>query len=162
MSSANEPIIYAGAMIISVILMAIATSFSGAMLDQAYTLMELNHLRYQSAVATHDVAVQERGYEINESEFWSKVDTTGSNYCVYDDSEEFSYLGSNPNVVNFTEMRVIWSYNNDCTIDPDNLQGETLGETINTFKNLSAYPALYSSIEANSEGIMTLPATLWE
>jgi hypothetical protein len=162
MSAANEPIIYAGAMIISVVLMVIATSFSGAMLDQAYGLMELNHLRYQSAVATHDVAVQERGYAISESEFWNKVDTTGSEYCVFQDSEEFSYLGSNPAHVNFTEMRVKWSYNSDCTIDPDNLQGDTLGETIDTFKNLSTYPTLYSAVDANSEGIITLPATLWD
>jgi hypothetical protein len=165
MTAANEPIIYAGAMIISVIMMVIATTFSGGMLDSAYTLMELNHMRYQSAVATHSAVVQDQGYKLSNSDFWNNIDTTGSNYCVYDNGpHEFSYLGSDTEHVNFTGMRVISTYEDQCTLDPDNLAGDSYSGIIGTWLNLSAYPALYTSVgsPAKSEATVALPETLWE
>lgn len=165
MSGANEPIIYAGAMVVAVLLMVLATSFSGAILDDAYSLMELNHLRYQSAVATHDVAAQ-NAYKLDpeNDDFWSKIDDTGSNYCVYENGNQFSYLGENTSSVNFTEMRVVSSYTSDCNVDFDNLAGDSFGETINNLLDLSAYPVMWTSIGdvSKSEYIVTLPATLWE
>lgn len=166
MGAANEPIIYAGAMIVSVIMMVIATTFSAAMLDQAYSLMELNHMRYQSAVASHGAVVGDSGYRISNSDFWDEVDNDGDNYCLMSDDHEFTYLGGNPDSVNFTEMRVISSYSGNCNIDPDNLEGFDDGSSsaFDTLLNISAYPTMYSAMgdPGKAEWFVTLPGWLWE
>jgi hypothetical protein len=165
MGAANEPIIYAGAMIVSVLMMVIATTFSTGMLSQAYSMMELNHMRYQSAVASHNAIVGAEGYRISSSHFWDKVDNDGDNYCVMADGQEFAYLGQTPDSVNFTEMRVISSFTSNCNIDQDNLEGyDDPSSAIDTMLNLSAYPTMYSAMgsPAKAEWFVTLPGWLWE
>lgn len=102
MGAADEPLIYAGALVVSLILMTMATVFSGALLGGAFDLMELNHMRYQSMVHSYNLVSQDQNYVFQDkSEILQDLD--GSNYdqCEYTNQRKITYLNkSNLNSTN--------------------------------------------------------------
>ena len=171
MGAADEPVIYAGTLVISLLLMTTATIFSGALLGGAFDLMELNHMRYQSMVESYKTVGEGQNYVTTRSDLMGQIDTSSSP-CQYDTGiREIIYL--NESNVNSTDMEVsIQGHINDC--EPIREYSGTSGTTTYGSSTYSqsqrqqinlTYPAIAVAIEGQTsqdswELVRTYPSDL--